>query len=112
MKRGDIYFTNLDPAIGAKIQKKRPTLIVSNDSNNRMAKTATVVPLTSNVKKVYPFEVLIEIQASGLPKSSKAQCHQIRTISKMRIKDKKVGRASKAIMEKVDSAIKLHLDLF
>ncbi len=56
MKRGEIYYANLSPAIGSEMDKRRPVLIVSNDINNRNATVVTVVPLTSNVSRVYPFE--------------------------------------------------------
>ena len=59
MKRGEIYFANLDPAVGSEIKKKRPVLIVSNNANNKTASTVTVIPVTSNTTKVYPFEVLL-----------------------------------------------------
>ncbi len=110
MKRGEIYFANLDPTVGSEIRKKRPVLIVSNNANNKAASTVTIVPITSNTNKVYPFEVLMETKDCGLPKLSKAQCHQIRTISKIRIVGKAVGLANKEIMLKIKSALKLHLD--
>jgi mRNA interferase MazF len=111
MKRGDIYFANLDPTIGSEIKKKRPVLIVSNNANNKSSATITIVPLTSNVTKVYPFEVLLESSCSGLSKHSKAQCHQIKTISTLRIQSKKMGNIDANIMHQVDNALKLHLDL-
>jgi len=111
MKRGDIFFADLDPTVGSEIRKKRPVLIVSNNANNKMASTVTIVPLTSNIKKVYPFEVLMMAAKTSLSKDSKAQCHQVRTISKLRIQGKKSGVASGQVMSKVDAALKLHLDL-
>src|SRR5260221_81440 len=105
MKRGEIYFANLNPSIGSETRKKRPVLIVSNDVNNKVASTITIIPLTSNTKKIYPFEVLIEMSDSGLNKSSKAQCHQIRTISKLRITTKKVGNIDEELMKKVEYAL-------
>lgn len=111
MKRGEIYFANLDPTIGGEIQKKRPVLIVSNNANNKAASTVTIVPVTSNTKKVYPFEVLLEVKQSGLLKRSKAQCHQVRTISKLRIQEGKVGLADRDIMLRINAALKLHLAL-
>ena len=111
MKRGEIFIANLDLTIGSEIRKKRPVLIISNDANNRASSTVTVVPITSNIKKVYPFEVLLETKETGLPKHSKAQCHQVRTISKMRIQGRKIGLASKQVMLKINSAMKLHLHL-
>jgi mRNA interferase MazF len=110
MKRGEIFFANLAPTVDSEIRKKRPVLIVSNNANNKMASTVTIVPITSNTNKVYPFEVLLETNDSGLPKCSKAQCHQVRTISKIRISGKEVGLVSKEIMLKINAALKLHLD--
>lgn len=112
MKRGEIYFANLDPAIGDEIKKIRPVLIISNNANNKAANTITVIPITSNVNKVYPFEVLLNMHESGLQKTSKAQCHQIRTISKNRIANLEVlGLVDKSILSKINSALKIHLDL-
>src|SRR3990167_8129366 len=110
MKRGEIYFAHLNPTVGAEIRKKRPVLIVSNNANNKTASTVTVVPITSNIKKIYPFEVLLEIKDSGLSKNSKAECHQIRTISTIRIENKRAGFVSKEMLLKINAALKLHLD--
>ncbi|EKE01543.1 MAG: hypothetical protein ACD_21C00106G0003 [uncultured bacterium] len=112
MKRGEIYFANLNPTIGAETKKTRPVLVVSNNANNNVADTVTIIPITSNTKKIFPFEVLLETKHSRLEKISKAQCHQIRTISKLRVSSNAVGIINKETMEKVEHAIKLHLDLF
>lgn len=111
MRRGDIYFAKLNPTIGSEINKTRPVLIISNDANNKFADTVTVVPITSNVKKIFPFEVLLHPEASGLEKSSKTQCHQIRTISKLRISGNVVGCLDDEVMNDVNRALMLHLDL-
>ena len=110
MKRGEIYFANLDPTIGSEIRKKRLVLIVSNNANNKAASTITIVPITSNTKKIYPFEVLLEIKDSGLPKRSKIQCHQVRTISKLRIASRRLSILNERAIACVDAALKLHLD--
>jgi mRNA interferase MazF len=86
MRRGEIYYADLTPTVGSEINKRRPVLIVSNDANNRVASTLTVLPITSNVSRVYPFELLLAPKESGLPKPSKAQAQQIRTISKERVR--------------------------
>ena len=111
MKRGEIYFADLDPAMGDEIKKRRPVLIVSNNANNKAANTITVVPVTSNVTKVYPFEVFLDSSETGLVKHSKAQCHQVRTISKLRVTSIKPAGFVTASMSKVNSALSLHLDL-
>ncbi|MDD2774595.1 MAG: type II toxin-antitoxin system PemK/MazF family toxin [Gallionella sp.] len=109
MKRGEIWFADLNPTRGSEIAKCRPVLIVSNDANNRAASTITILPLTSNVAKVYPFEVLLTAAESGLPKDSKIQAQQIRTITKERITGNAVGSVSKPTLQLVDAAIRLHL---
>lgn len=109
MKRGEIYYANLSPAVGSETDKRRPVLIVSNDINNRNATVVTIVPLTSNVSRVYPFEVLVSPEESGLPKPSKVQAQQIRTISNQRIEGEAVGKLSDELMQQVGNAIKLHL---
>lgn len=82
MKRGEIYYANLSPTVGSEIDKRRPVLVVSNDANNRAANTVTILPITSNVTRVYPFEVLLNPEDSGLSKPSQVQAQQVRTISK------------------------------
>ncbi len=112
MKRGEIYFADLNPTIGAETQKRRPVLIISNNANNNVATTLTIIPITSNVKKVYPFEVFLEKTITGLNKDSKAQCHQIRTISTLRIsKPMPLGMVGVNMMKKIEEALVLHLDI-
>jgi mRNA interferase MazF len=111
MKRGEIYYANLSPTVGSEIDKRRPVLVVSNDANNRAANTVTILPITSNVTRVYPFEVLLNLEDSGLSKPSKVQAQQVRTISKQRITSDAVGSLSEEIMQLVNAALKLHLDV-
>ena len=111
MKRGDIYFAELSPTRGSEIAKRRPVILVSNDSNNRVASTVTVVPVTSNVSKVYPFEVFLPAGDSGLPKDSKAQAQQVRTLAKERLVDSRAGQLAKPKLEMLDQALRLHLGL-
>lgn len=111
MKRGDIYYANLSPVMGSEMAKRRPVLIVSNDINNSAATTVTILPLTSNVSRVYPFEVLLNPEISGLTKPSKVQAQQVRTISKQRITDEVLGSLNKEMMVLIDAALKLHLGL-
>ncbi|MBW4558877.1 MAG: type II toxin-antitoxin system PemK/MazF family toxin [Trichormus sp. ATA11-4-KO1] len=109
MKRGDIYYANLSPTVGSEINKRRPVIIVSNNANNSAANTVTILPITSNVNRVYPFEVLLNPEESGLPKASKIQAQQVRTISKQRIVGDVINSLSEELMHLVDAALKLHL---
>lgn len=111
MKRGDIYFANLNPTVGSEIRKKRPVLVISSDDSNYYAATVTGIPLTSNTKKVYPFEVLLDMSETGLSKPSKAQCHQIRSLSKLRFEKNRAGHISDLVMQRIMRALCLHLDI-
>ena len=109
-KRGEIYLVTLDPTVGAEISKTRPALVISNDINNQFSDTITVIPITSYVEKIYPFEVLLSPGESGLSKNSKAKCNQIRTIDKKRL-IKSLGKINQEIIEAVEEATKIHLKM-
>jgi mRNA interferase MazF len=111
MRRGEISYADLSPTVGSEINKRRPVLIVSNDANNRAANTVTVLPITSSISRVYPFEISLPPEESGLPRPSKAQAQQIRTISKERLRGDALGRLNTALMRKAANAMRLHLDL-
>lgn len=111
MKRGDIYFAQLDPTRGAEIQKTRPVVIVSNDMATRASSLVTVVPLSSNVSRVFPFELAVSAAQSGLPKDSKAMAQQIRTIDKARLSMQRSGALQPRQLAALDDALRLHLAL-
>ena len=110
-RRGDIVWVNLDPTVGSEINKKRPAVIVSNDSANLRYHQLTVLPLTSqHIDKIEPFQVLIGRLESGLKKDSKALAEQIRTVSKLRFVER-AGQLSPETLKKINEAIELHLGL-
>lgn len=86
-------------------------VVVSNDAANRTSGVVTVVPVTSNVERVFPFEVLLKAAATGLGRDSKACAQQSRTISKARLAATRAGVVPSAEMRALDSAIRLHLAL-
>lgn len=110
ISRGEIYWINLDPVIGSEISRTRPGLVISNNTNNEVAETITVLPITSSIQRVYPFEVFLSKGTAGLSADSKIKANQIRTIDKKRI-GKLIGSVDKTILEKTEKAIKIHLDL-
>lgn len=61
LKRGTIYWVNLDPTIGVETKKTKPGVIISNDAQNMVGRSVIIAPATSVVKKVYPFEVVLDI---------------------------------------------------
>lgn len=115
MRRGEVRLTDLDPVRGSEAGKRRPAIIVSNDRANATADrlqrgVVTVVPLTSNVTRVFAFQVLLPSESSELPVDSKAQCEQVRAVSVQRI-GPILARVPAAMMRQVDDALRLHLHL-
>ena len=115
MRRGDIRLVDLEPVRGAEANKQRPAIIVSNDGANSTAQrlgrgVITVVPVTSNTDRVYPFQVLLPAQGTGLAADSKAQAEQVRSIALERI-GPKVGTITAELQTALDEALRLHLAL-
>jgi mRNA interferase MazF len=115
MLRGEIRLVDLDPARQSEANKRRPAVVVSNDRANATAArlgrgVVTVVPLTSNLSNVYPFQVALPAEETGLRVDSKAQAEQVRSVSVDRI-GHALGLVPTQLMEKVDDALRLHLQL-
>lgn len=115
MRRGEIRLVDLEPVRGSEADKRRPAVIVSNDGANGTAArlgrgVLTVVPVTSNVRRVHPFQVLLDAAESGLRWDSKAQAEQIRSVDVERI-GRRLGSVPAARMALLDEALRLHLVL-
>lgn len=114
MRRGDIVLVDLDPVRGNETSKSRPAVIVSNDGANRKADqlgrgVITIVPITSNTERVFPFQVLLE-DVPGLRVVSKAQAEQVRSVSVERV-GPALGRLPVSLIAELDRALRLHLSL-
>ncbi len=114
MRRGEVRIFDLDPARGSEANKRRPAVVVSNDRANAAERwgrgVVTVVPLTSNTARVFPFQVLIPAEDGGLRIASKAQAEQVRSIAIERL-GPALGQLPAPLMTKIDEALRLHLDL-
>jgi len=110
IKRGEVFLVNFDPTVGAEVKKSRPAVVVSNDINNAHSPIISIAPITSNVTRVYSFEVEIPAGTSGLKALSKVMVNQTRAVDKIRL-IKKIGQLPTPIMPAIDQALKLHYDL-
>lgn len=106
MTRGEVWWVNFDPSVGGEAQKTRPAVIVSNNSSNRHLNRVQVVPITSNVTKLYAGEAYVAIQG----KQRKAQANLMATVSKSRM-SKKLDTLSPIDLAGVELALKLQLGL-
>lgn len=109
-KRGEIWLVSLEPVTGHEIGKTRPAVIISNNKNNEYSSTVTLIPITSSIKKVYPFEVFIPKNETGLPMDSRIKCNQIRTVDRVRLL-KCTGKITGRILEKVEDALLIHIGI-
>ena len=106
MNRGEVWWVSFGRVMGGEIQKRRPSVIISNDAANRFLNRVQVVPLTSTTQRLYPSEAYVEIQG----RRRKAMADQIATVAKERL-SKRMGRLSASDMSLVEQALRVQLAL-
>jgi len=110
IRRGDIFYADLNPVVGSEQGESRPVLVVQNDIGNKYSPTVIIIPITSRLlKNPLPTHVFIP-KASGLDKDSLALTEQIRAIDRSRLREY-IGYASKSVMSQVDRALFISIGL-
>lgn len=110
MKRGDVVLVDFEPAMGGEADKIRPAVVVTNDLANAHGSSVVVVPLTSNIERVYPFQLLLPRQETGLDRDSKAQVELMRSVSRRRL-GMRIGFLPPTLITALDQRLRLHLQL-
>lgn len=111
IKRGDVFYVNLDPTKGSEQAGTRPVLVIQNDVGNEYAPTVIVAPLTTKAfAKHYPTNVNVSKGTAGLKEDSTVLLSQVRTIDKGRL-ERKLGHLPAPLLREVDGAIKISLGL-
>jgi mRNA interferase MazF len=110
-RRGDVYYADLNPAIGSEQGGVRPVLILQNDIGNRHSPTLIAAAITSRTWKRYlPTHVHIGDSGIGLRHDSVVLLEQLRTIDKSRLSER-MGALDEKTMEKVDAALRTSIGL-
>lgn len=115
MRRGEVWLADLEPSVGSEAAKVRPVLIVSNDGANAAASrygegVVTTVPLTTNVRRVRPYQAFLAAGTAGVERDSKVQCEQVRALDVTRL-IRRLGAVPAESMLSVESALRLQLHL-
>ncbi len=109
MKRGEIYYADLSPVVGSEQGGLRPVLIIQNDIGNKHSSTTIVAAITSKYDKA-EMPTHVKVQVEGLNRKSMVLLEQIRTVDKIRVKQK-VAMLGAREMKRINKALAISIGL-
>ena len=109
LRRGEVWLVNFNPGRGSEQRGIRPALVIQNDTGNIYASTTIVAAITTTIKE-FPIMVVLAVGDGGLRQRSMVNTGQILTIDKARLQ-KRLGRLSDSNMRRVETAIRVSLDI-
>ncbi len=109
IKRGDLFYADLNPVIGSEQGGIRPVLVVQNNIGNMHSPTIVVLPITSSKKPILPVHAKVD-DTDLLTNGSIVLAEQIRTIDKRRLRSY-IGSLDSDAMKRVDEIIKISLEV-
>lgn len=110
LRRGDILLVDFAPARDGEANLVHPAVVITNNAANLNGSSIVVVPLTSNTERVYPFQVLLPTERTGLNKDSKAQVELLRVVAVSRVR-RSLGFVPDDLMGELDARVREHLAL-
>ncbi len=111
VRRGDVFYADLNPVVGSEQGGVRPVLIVQNDIGNKYSPTVIIAAITSRIKRAkLPTHVEIKTHESNLEVDSVILLEQVRTIDKKRLQ-RQVAHLDSEIMSRVNTALEISLGL-
>lgn len=105
-RRGDVWLVVFDPSVGGEVQKTRPAVVLSNDTANALLNRVQVVPISSQVARLYPSEAYVTLDGAR----RKAMADQLTTASKRRL-HRRLGALGKDDLDAVGRVVRLQLGL-
>ena len=112
MKRGEVYWAELEPRSGSEQRGRRPVVVVSHDGFNSIPawRSVVVVPLSTSTARTGPTAIALSSGAGGLAKPSVALCHQVTTLDRAKL-TRRIGALSPTELERLAAGLRAALDL-
>jgi mRNA interferase MazF len=112
VRRGEVYWAELEPRSGSEQRGRRPVVVVSHDGFNSIStwRSVVVVPLSTSTARTGPTAIALTLGAGGLAKASVALCHQVTTLDRAKL-TRRIGSLSPPEVESLAAGLRAALDL-